>query len=76
MQIWNLLDNKFQMKDIIDYRFGESDKPSREEIRERTLQIILDEEVDPLSSPLMNEFNITLQLPNMEFISLKVVKVL
>ena len=73
--IWKILDNKLQRNEITDFRLN-VDFLTKMEKRDRTLQSLLNE-VDPLCEPLLNKFNITIQLPNeTEFISLDVVQMI
>jgi len=73
--IWKILDNKLQRNEITDFRLN-VDFLTKKEKRDRTLQSLLNE-VDPLCEPLLNKFNITIQLPNeTEFISLDVVQMI
>ena len=73
--IWKILDNKLQRNEITDFRLN-VDFLTKMKKRDRTLKSLLNE-VDPLCEPLLNKFNITIQLPNeTEFISLDVVQMI
>ena len=73
--IWKILDYKLQRNEITDFRLN-VDFLTKMEKRDRTLKSLLNE-VDPLCEPLLNKFNITIQLPNeIEFISLDVVQMI
>ena len=73
--IWSILDDKCQRNEILDFRLNVKGL-SKERKREWSLQSLLDE-IDPLSEPPLNEFNITLKLPSeMDYISLNIVQVI
>jgi len=73
--IWEIL-NYYQLSNkIIDYRLNVNGLNLIEK-REFTLQNLLDE-IDPLSHPPINKYDVMLQLPNeIEYININVVQML
>jgi hypothetical protein len=73
--IWEIL-NYYQLSNkIIDYRLNVNGLNLIEK-REFTLQSLLDE-INPLSQPPLNKYDVMLQLPNeIEYININVVQML
>jgi hypothetical protein len=73
--IWKILNENYLDNKIIDFRLS-IDGLNMSERREFNLQKLLDQ-IDPLSQPPINKFNVYLQLPNeMEYINLSIVQMI
>jgi len=73
--IWKILNENYLDNKIIDFRLS-IDGLNVSERREFNLQKLLDQ-IDPVSHPPINKFNVYLQLPNeLEYINVSIVQML
>jgi hypothetical protein len=73
--IWKILNEKYLKDEILDFRLNINGLNTSER-REFNLQKLLDQ-IDPLSQPPINKFDVTLKLPNeLEYISLNIVQMI
>lgn len=73
--IWKILNENYLDNKIIDFRLS-IDGLDVSQRRELNLQILLDQ-IDPLSEPPINKFNVYLQLPNeLDYINLSITQMI
>lgn len=73
--IWKILNEKYLSDDIADFRIS-IQGPDLQQRREVTIQSLLDD-INPDLTPILNKFDVTLQLKNQpQYININVVQVL
>ena len=73
--IWKILNEKYLSDDIVDFRISVQG-PDLQERREVTIQSLLDD-INPDLTPILNKFDVTLQLKNQpQYININVVQAL
>lgn len=73
--IWKILNEKYLSDDITDFRIS-IQGPDLQQRREITIQSLLDD-INPDLTPILNKFDVTLQLKNQpQYININVVQAL
>jgi hypothetical protein len=73
--IWKILNDKYLKNEITDFKISVN-RPGIQQRREITIQSLLDD-INPDLTPILNKFDVTLQLKNQpQYININVVQAL